>query len=202
VGNKGHHRGLGGLLAGSVCAGLAAHAPCPVIVVRHLDGPDAGTARVVVGVNRGRSCAPAIGFAFQAARQRGIPLTLLHVWTAAGSAAGREATVDLSTFVAVLGDQDAARTISSWGRVFPDVPVVAKLFVGEPASALLAGSAGAAMLVVGSRRRGRRVGRLLGPTGRRVLENARCPIAIVGQDRPRTAPTEEGRRAEYHSARR
>jgi nucleotide-binding universal stress UspA family protein len=201
VGNKGHRHGLRGLLAGSVSAGLAAHAPCPVIVVRHLDGPDTCAARVVVAVNRGRSCATAIGFAFGAARQRGIPLTLLHVWTPAGSAsAGREATVELSTFVEVLGDFDAARTISSWRQAFPDVPVVAKLFVGEPAPALIAGSAGAAMLVLGSPRRRRHVGRLLGSTGRGVLDNARCPVAIVGQDRARTAPTEGGRRPTAHVA--
>jgi hypothetical protein len=55
------------------------------------------------------------------------------------------------------------------------------------------------MLVVGSRGRGHRVGRLMGSSGREVLDNALCPVAIVGQDQAPAAPPGGARRAEVHN---
>ena len=199
MGNHARHTGLRALLAGSVSAALAGPAPCPVIVLRHPDGPVAGAARVIVGVNQGRSCSAAVGFAFRAAWQRGIPLTLVHGCRSHSGPTGVETIVDSGTFLDALGKRTAVRAISRRFEEFPDVPVVLKLFLGEPASVLIAESAGAAMLVVGSSGHGYRLGRL-GSIGRTVLENAGCPTAIVRQDQAMAAPSEDARRTEINSA--
>jgi nucleotide-binding universal stress UspA family protein len=200
VGHHPRHRGLRGFLAGSVSGELAGRAPCPVIVVRHVVGPVAGAARVVVGVNRGRSSSAALGFAFRAARQRGIPLTIAYVCGPGRVPTGVELIVDPPKLIAALGNRAVAETITRCHDDFPEVPLVAKLFAGDPALVLIAESTGAAMLVIGPPRRGHRIGRLLGSTSQAVLEHAECPIAIVGQDHAATAPTEDARRAEVHSA--
>lgn len=199
VGNHRRHSGLLGLLAGSVPGELAAHAPCPVVVLRPVDAPVAGAARVVVGVSRGRSCSAAIGFAFRAARQRGIPLTLVHVGGRDVTRASVEATVEPPRFIEALGDRAVAQTIARWQDEFPDVLVVPKLLAGEPASVLIAESAGAAMLVLGSRGRGYRLGRLLGSVRQAALANPGCPIAIVRQDHATVAPADAAWQAEAHS---
>jgi nucleotide-binding universal stress UspA family protein len=200
MGNHSGQTGLRALLAGSVSAGLAGHAPCPVIVLRHLNSPVVGPARVVVGVNQGRCCSATVGFAFRAARQRGIPLMLLHVCRPECGPTGVEAIVDSSTFLYALGDRAGAQAICGRCEEFPDVPVVRKLLLGEPASGLIAESIGAAMLVIGSSTRGHRLCRPMGAIGRALLENARCPIAIVRHDQAMAPPADAARRAEVYSA--
>jgi nucleotide-binding universal stress UspA family protein len=78
-------RGLGGftgLLLGSVAVSLAAHAACPVVVVR---GPefDASAPRVepvVVGVDGSPASEAAFAFAFAAAALHAVPLVAVHAW--------------------------------------------------------------------------------------------------------------------------
>jgi nucleotide-binding universal stress UspA family protein len=200
VGSHGRRAGLRELLTGSVPARLAGHAPCPIIVVPRLGDPVAGATRVVVGVSRGGSSSAAIGFAFRAARQRGIPLTLVHVCRFQPAPGARDMVVDLAALDKTLRDRAAAQTIARWHEEIQDVPVIAKLIPGEPASVLISESAGAAMLVLGSRGRVRLLGRRLGSVGQAVLENAGCPIAIVRQDHTTTAPSDDLQRAEAHSA--
>ncbi len=78
-------RGLGGfhgLLVGSVSAAVAAHSPCPVIVVRpRPDGrafPPTPTGRIVVGVDGSDVSNAAIRFAFQEAARRHVSVTAVH----------------------------------------------------------------------------------------------------------------------------
>lgn len=82
------HRGLSGvrgLLTGSVALRVIARAGCPTVVIHprdpsvpRLPAPGPRPPRVVVGVDTTPWCASAIGFAFQAAHQRGIRLTAVH----------------------------------------------------------------------------------------------------------------------------
>src|SRR5687768_6122792 len=74
---------LRGRLAVSVCGRVAGRAVCPVAIVRPLQStPHAGSPpRVVVGIDAHGSCTPALGVAFRAAAQRGVPLTAVHAWT-------------------------------------------------------------------------------------------------------------------------
>lgn len=164
LGQRAGRRGTPRLFTSSVSGGLAAHAGCPVVVLRALDSRPASAACVVVGVDGGSSCTSAIRFAFQSASQRGVPVRIVHV--------------DRNSYGSeTLADTSVVRTLSHWHEEFPDVPVVAKLLGGDPATALIEEGSGAALLVVGSR--GRRIGRSLGAVAQTVLDNARCPVAVV-----------------------
>jgi nucleotide-binding universal stress UspA family protein len=87
VGNCGFE-GFPGLLVGSVAVQVAAHARCPVIVVRpHVEPAPAdgrqpeGAGSVVVGVDGSRLSETAIEFAFAEAALRGVGVTAVHAWS-------------------------------------------------------------------------------------------------------------------------
>lgn len=180
------NRGLGGvlgLLAGSVSIRVSARARCPVVVI-HPSHPAEGVCpawsppRVVVGIDATHTCAPAIEFAFRSASQRGIGLTAVHAWSV-------DAPADLET---IRGDPVVAeyaglcaveRALECWRSDYPEVPVAIKVVHADPAQALIAESAGAALVVVGSRGRGHILGMLLGSVSQRVLHRAESPIAVV-----------------------
>ena len=184
------HSGPRRLFAGSVSTGLAVHAGCPVVVLRPLDSPANGPACVVVGVDRGPSCTTAIGFAFQSAWQRRIPLVIVHACKPRHvPQAARNSPRSMLT--EVLADAEVERTIARWRSRFPDVRVIIRIVGGDPVTVLIAESSGSAMLVVGSPSRGRRIGRLLGSVGKTVLENARCPVGLVRHDVAMTAGSDD-----------
>jgi nucleotide-binding universal stress UspA family protein len=182
LGNRGPAR-LRGLLGRSVGIQVVSRATCPVAVVHpfRVVAPGPSAARVVVGVDGSAACALAIGYAFQAASQRGTVLTAIHAWTWRGPA-------DVDRFV----DDAAARerrvldeALEGWRGKFPDVSVVPKLVRADPGQALVAESAGAALVVVGSRGRRGVLGMFAGSVSRTVLRRAHRPVAVVVRPRPR-----------------
>jgi nucleotide-binding universal stress UspA family protein len=70
--------GFAGLLLGSVSRQVAAHAKCPVVVVREPSALDAQ--EVVVGVDGSPHALRALTFAFELASRRGLRLRVLHAW--------------------------------------------------------------------------------------------------------------------------
>lgn len=176
-------RGLGGfagLLVGSVGVALAAHAPCTVVVVhpRPDDHPTPAAGRVVVGADGSELSAPAIEFAFQSAACRKVGLTAVRAWSAPLSGYRR--------LVLGLGSIEAAerhqllQTLEAYRQRFPEVDVEAKLVRDHhPGRALIVESAGADLVVVGSRGRGGFTGLLLGSVSQSLLEHAHCPVAVV-----------------------
>jgi nucleotide-binding universal stress UspA family protein len=155
------------LYAESVSRSLVARAGCPVVVLGRQDPAEGSLACVVLGVDRDLSCPAAIEFAFRAATQRAIPLVIVH--------AGRRRQLTEALRTAVI-----QRVVAEWHPAFPRVRVIAKVRRGDPAGTLLAESAGAAMLVVGSR--GHRRGHSLGSIAGAVIDSARCPVAVVRDD--------------------
>jgi nucleotide-binding universal stress UspA family protein len=177
-------RGLGGLsslLVGSVAIGLAAHAECPVIVVRgerpsEVDGP------VVVGVDGSPVSEEALAFAFAAADTGKVPLVAVHAWS--------DSVLD-SAVVPLLG-WDAIETVeqlllaerlAGWGEKYPDVEVRRVVARDRPAHALIQQAVTAQLLVVGSRGRGSAAGLVLGSVSHAVLHHAPCPVAVVRPER-------------------
>jgi nucleotide-binding universal stress UspA family protein len=163
---------------------LAARARRPVVVVRTRPRvPLPARPRVVVGVDGARSCVAALGFAFEAAAQRGIALTAVHAW-------GPDLPADLegvcaSSAVVEAGARETLdRVLDRWLHRYPGVPVARRVVQGDPASVLLAASAGAALVVTGCRGRGPVRSRVLGSVSRTVAEYARGPVAVVGSDCP------------------
>jgi nucleotide-binding universal stress UspA family protein len=189
-------RGLHALLARSVSIRVAAHARCPVIVVQpssEAAGSRGSPPRVVVGVDGDTSCSPAVGFAFHAARQRGVSLVALHAWVP-DAPADLEAVHGPSTMAEALGRRALERALHRWHPRFPDVPVTTKLVQDEPTRALIAESRGAAMVVIGSRGRGCVRATLLGSVSQSVLQGSHSPLAVIrsltpGHDTRGTDPT-------------
>ena len=181
-------RGLGGftgLLLGSVAVSLAAHAACPVVVVR---GPefDASAPRVepvVVGVDG--SPASEAAFAFAAAALHAVPLVAVHAWC--------DLVVD-PTVAPLLDDalesderEVLAERLAGWSQEYLDVDVRRLVVRDRPARALVQESASAQLVVVGSRGRGGLAGMLLGLVSHALLHHAHCPVAVVRPAPPVTA---------------
>ncbi|WP_422739046.1 universal stress protein [Micromonospora sp. WMMD729] len=167
LGSRGHG-GFAGLLAGSTAVSVAAHAHCPVIVVR--DGTAHGPADpVTVGVDTSQPSLVALGFAAERAAQRRVPLRVLHAWTPGpGGAAGTP-------------DEQAAvdEAVEPWRRTFPELDLTVELVGGNPAATLIEASRSAQLVVVGSRGRGGLAGMLLGSVSQQVIQHAGCPVAVV-----------------------
>jgi len=191
--------GVHALLAGSIAGRVVRHSPCPVVFIHPVgselvDSPSERPApHVVVGVGPASSGpassgTAAIGFAFHAARQRGIPLTALSAWTP-------DPPADFETIPGSPSKAEGAarraleQALTRWREEFPTVPVITKLVCADPVDALIATSSGAALLVVGSARRGRLRRMIVGSITRTVLRDARCPVAIVSRNRTTSGPT-------------
>jgi nucleotide-binding universal stress UspA family protein len=174
------------LLVGSTGIELAAHAPCPVVVIHpgNADiepGPEAG--RIVVGADGSPLSDEALGFAFEEASLRAHGLTAVHAWqTPNFDVPGKGAPIPAY----VLADefqgeelQVLTDALAVWRQKFPAVDVRQVVVQANPATALVAASAGAELLVVGSRGRGGFRSLLLGSVSHAVLHHAHCPVAVV-----------------------
>lgn len=176
-------RGLGRVLAafaGSVAVSVAAHAMCPVVVVR---GPERGgddRRPVVVGVDGAPAGEAAIAFAFAAAADRRVPLVAVHTWVDPVLDPTRAA--GLPDAVELQERRLLAERLAGWSAKYPDVPVQQVVSTDRPAHELLARSEIAQLVVVGSRGHGDLAGLLLGSVSNAVLHGAACPVAIVRPD--------------------
>jgi len=172
-------RGVGGfrgLLLGSVSSQVAAHARCPVVVVRdsRRHRPAAG---VIVGVDGSDTSDAAVAFAFEAAALRGIGLTAVHAFGAVG--VSDEAVTPEPRRLAAEESRILTDSLVGWQQKYPDVEVTARLVRGHPAWALAGESVDGRLLVVGTRGRGGFAGLFLGSVSQAVLHHAACPVAVV-----------------------
>jgi nucleotide-binding universal stress UspA family protein len=178
-------RGLGGftgLLIGSVAVQLAAHAQCPVLVVRgqsHPSGP------VVVGVDGSPEASGAVMQAFEEAWLREARLVALHAWL---DPVAREPgdMLPLVHDVDQVRNEEArglAEAVAGCREEYPDVTVREELVRGPARAALIDASVEAQLLVVGTRGRGGIRGLLLGSVSQAVLHHAQCPVLAVPSKR-------------------
>lgn len=180
IGDRGLTR-LEGLLVGSVAVGLAAHASCPVVVVRGDEREPSQTAAlpVLVGVDGSATSDAAIGFAIEAAAARTVPLVAVHTWS--------DAVFD-PAMSAVLIDWDVveaeerrvlAEHVGVWAEKFPEVPVELVVTRDRPAHSLLERADRAQLVVVGCRGHGQVAGMLLGSISNALVHRSPCPVAVV-----------------------
>ena len=173
--------GLVDMLLGSVSLTVAAHADCPVIVLR--DGHDnqvrGGThGRVVVGVGEQGTDSAALDFAVQEARLRHATLDAVRAWRCPA-----HETTDhplLAGEPARLHEQHAVEILEGALKDAPeDVELRRRTVEGPARRVLLAASHEADLLVVGARRNPGHLGLQLGRVAHAVLHHAACAVAVV-----------------------
>ncbi|AHH15611.1 universal stress protein [Nocardia nova SH22a] len=170
-------RGLGAYqrsLLGSVSTALVRHAHGPVAVVP--DDPMLGSERpVLIGYDDSPCSADALAIAITEARRRAVDLTVVHTWQRYGDYPSPAALQEEGARLL-----DAALTVHE----DPDEPVTVRRIVVEdrPVRRILAESANAQLVVVGSHGKGGFPGMTLGSTSQALMHSVECPIIIA---RPR-----------------
>lgn len=159
-------RGLGAvssLLLGSVSRRLAAHGPCPTVVVPET-GATVGDAPIVCAVDESEESRAALATAATLSERLDATLVLAH---ATPDDAPTEKGEELLARLA--GESDLVR------------PVERLLLRGDPAEAVVAAATarGAEMIVIGSRGRGALASAALGSVSSAVATRARCAVTIV-----------------------
>jgi nucleotide-binding universal stress UspA family protein len=71
------------------------------------------------------------------------------------------------------------RALRAWQDKYPGVTVRIQLTPGNAAEALIAATADAQLVVVGSHGRGGFAGQPLGSVAEQVIHHAQCPVAVV-----------------------
>jgi nucleotide-binding universal stress UspA family protein len=177
-------RGLGriaGRLLGSVSQKVAAHAHCPVVVVRDVTSPPAGP--VIVGVPPEGAPTEVLAFAFEHAARRGLPVRLIHAESPRQLEIYNPEVQGILAQAAeratALRAEQLAGDVKEWSERYPDVGVEMEQVLAHPIEVLTEQAAGASLLVVGSRGRRGLAGMGLGSVVRGVLHEA--PVTAVVQ---------------------
>ncbi len=171
-----HLEALGSAVLGSVGAGAAARAACPVVVVRGPAGDPVEHAGVVVGVDGTDASRAVLEFGFAHASRHGVPLRAVLCWRPdlLASMQWRPEPPPPQRAAVWL-----AEAMAGWNEQYPDVEVHSSVVREHPVSGLVAESAAQYLLVVGSRGRHALAGTLLGSVSQGVLHHASCPVAVV-----------------------
>lgn len=175
VGSRGHGA-AGEVLLGSVSHHLARHAHCPVVVVREPRDPEAR--RIVVGIDGSPTSMAALDYAVRRAESTGETVVALHGWhvhapsTDVWNAKARSVATDERELL-------LAESLAGVRAEHPDVRVEHEVVAVAPDKCLVDASAGASLVVVGSRGLGYFRGLLLGSVSQAVLHRAECPVAVV-----------------------
>lgn len=187
VGTRGHSA-LVDLAIGSVAAAVAAHAHCPVVVVRGPGDDVPGPANpVVVGLDTSAGSRAALAFAAATAEDAGAPLTIVCAWNvrAGNGWADAYATARAADGSTMRDEErrlvhetlDEAVATVRWQH--PGVQVTTLMPEGPAAAAIVGAEAEPGLVVVGTRGRGGFAGLLLGSVSHSVVHAATRPVAIV-----------------------
>lgn len=189
--------GIGGFLVGSVGLAVVAHTERPVVLVHageqaadehEMDPagiPSAATAfrPVVLGLDVAGPDEALIGFAFEAAARRSVPLRVVHVWNpppyyAYGMALEPAVEREMAKGNATL----LSEVLRPWRHKYPDVEVVEQSQYGSPSLLLIDASHEASLVVVGRRVRRSSAGAHIGTVTHAVLHHSTAPVAVVAHD--------------------
>lgn len=172
--------GLLALVAGSVAIDVACHAPCPVVIVGDPGAHVPHHGPVVAGVER-EHAEEVLDAAFREADLRGLDLVIVHSWSNVHWL-GPDGIATVDADDEVLREHHVQwlhDVVAPFQSKYPAVPVTEAPREGRPAGVLTTSSAGASLLVIGTRGRGAVAGLLLGSVGQKLLKRALCPVMIV-----------------------
>jgi nucleotide-binding universal stress UspA family protein len=168
VGSRGRG-GVASMLLGSVSLYVAAHAPCPVVVVPAQDQsrPDTPCGLVVAGYDGSAPADAALAFAVTEAAVRGAEVSVFYSWqqtTSSDEAQARDLLL---------------RAVEPWAAKYPSLTISPTFTMEPPADFLVDQSGAADLLVVGSHGHDPFTGTLLGSVSHAAVHGARCPVAVV-----------------------
>jgi nucleotide-binding universal stress UspA family protein len=143
---------------------------------------------VVVGVNGSQAAVNAAKWAIDEALTRQLPLRLVYV-IPRGEA--RTGSAPISEWEFERAEMALSQTICAVQNAGKPVEVETAILSGDPGQELINESLAAALVCVGTSRRGWASDGLLGPTATALVANAQCPVAII-RTNPDGAPTELG----------
>lgn len=165
------------VVMGSVSCAVAAHATCPVAVVRSFDGE--GTKPILVGIDGSPSAEQALHFAFEEADLREVPLDVAHCWQQMDHI---DPAVWLQTTTQEIRGQLSdwlGSTVAAVQEKYPRVVVRQHLLEGSAGLELTAKAKDAGLVVVGSRGHGGVAGLLVGSVSQNLLHHAPCTVVVV-----------------------
>jgi nucleotide-binding universal stress UspA family protein len=130
---------------------------------------------VVVGVDGSQAGINAARWAVAEALTRQVPLRIVHVVRRSGGTASTR----LSEREIERGERALDQATVAVQEISKHVEVETVLLVGDPDQVLIDESQDAALICVGTDRRGWAAGKLLGTTEAALATRSRCPVAIV-----------------------
>ncbi len=136
------------------------------------------TARIVVGVDNSEGAHAALRWALLEGAHRHVPVTVLHAYHLDIAWIDRGDIERWTTMEQHSAEVTLAHILED-ATFPPGVVLEARVVDGTPAEVLIAASETAALLVVGSRGRGRLTGLLFGSVSQRCVERGRCPVVVV-----------------------
>jgi nucleotide-binding universal stress UspA family protein len=154
-------------ISGSVPGDLLTTAPCPLAVLPRREWMAPVSAPVVVAIDETDTVHAALAYAYAAASRSGRPLTILRCVTPGH--AGRSTQLPV---------------VTGFSALYSDVVVTTEIAEGDPASVLVTTSRNAALLVLGSRGRGRLTSGLFGSVSRTLIRRSGCPVVVARSTHP------------------
>jgi nucleotide-binding universal stress UspA family protein len=134
--------------------------------------------RIVVGIDGSIGSEQALHWAVKEARARDLDIDVVHAWSPPLSIYPVDLSADAAAYQAAGADV-LAHALAGVDDRDGDGHITRHLAQDNAASALIKASAGAELLVVGSRGRGGFTGLLLGSVGRTCLHLASVPTVVV-----------------------
>jgi nucleotide-binding universal stress UspA family protein len=149
-------------ITGSVPGSLLTTLPCPLAVVPHGELAGDLTAPVIAALDEADTSQSALAYAFAAADRSARPLVVLHCLPDGKG-----------------GHTGQTLTLTAFRELYPGVEVTEDVAVGDPKDVLAQRSRHAALLVLGSRGRGRLTSTVFGSVGRDLIRRSGCPVVVA-----------------------
>jgi nucleotide-binding universal stress UspA family protein len=172
-------RGLDRLLTGTTTAGVAAQAPCDIVVVPPSWDAAETRGQVAVGLKGRRDSRELLARAFTEAAVRDATLRVVHAWELADPYLDRTEQRAHAAEWEANGRDMVLEVIAEWRAAYPDVPVETRIVHGSPIEVLMEASRTSDLLVISRRHFALPPYGRLGGVGHALLRLSDAPVHVV-----------------------